>query len=116
MRKARVFFTLFLLGLMVVAAYVLLPTQDTFSLKDTANKLGNKLSNFGGINPEIRETATSVSEHALDLTKNAGNVLGAISDDKSDQPLHEKAFEYGRYEYCKQVITDYETRQNYSKK
>jgi len=115
MRKARVFFTIFLLGLMVLAAYVLLPTQDTFSLKETANDLGSKLSNLGGLNPELNQVATEVTQQATSLTKDAGNVLRTISSDKSDQPLHEKAFEYGRYEYCKQVISDYEARQNYSK-
>lgn len=115
MRKMRAFFTVVLLGLMIVAAYFLLPTQDTFSLKEVTGDLGNKLSNLGEINPEMKQTAEDVSNQAFDLTKNAGSVLGAITSDKSDQPIHEKAFEYGRYEYCKQVILDYETRQNYSK-
>ena len=115
MHKFRAVITLVLLGLMVLAAYVLLPTQDTFSLKETANELGSKLSNLGGLNPELNQVATEVTQQATSLTKDAGNVLGTISSDKSDQPLHEKAFEYGRYEYCKQVISDYEARQNYSK-
>ena len=115
MRKMRAFFTLISLGLMVVAAYFLIPTQDTFSLKSVADNLGGTLKNAGNLSPEFSDTASSVTEQAQSLSKNAGSVLGAISSDKSDQPIHEKAFEYGRYEYCKQVISDYEARQNYSK-
>lgn len=29
-------------------------------------------------------------------------------DESQDKPIHEKAFEYARYEYCQQVIRDYE--------
>jgi len=111
MRKMRAFFTLTLLGLMVAAAYFLIPTQDTFSLKSVTDNVGSALKNVGDLSPEFSDTASGVTEQAQSLSKNAGSVLGAISSDKSDQPIHEKAFEYGRYQYCQQVVADYEARQ-----
>lgn len=30
-------------------------------------------------------------------------------DENNPRPIHEKAFEYARYEYCKQVVKDFES-------
>ena len=32
-------------------------------------------------------------------------------DETQSKPIHEKAFEYARYEYCQQVIKDYEAEE-----
>ncbi|GIK84437.1 MAG: hypothetical protein BroJett025_10590 [Patescibacteria group bacterium] len=54
---------------------------------------------------ELSKRTTEVSQHA-------GNVLGSsvkAAPEENTTPIHEKAFEYGKYIYCKQVVTDYET-------
>lgn len=53
----------------------------------------------------------NLSERTVEVSKHAGNVLGSSVQpvpDENTTPVHEKAFEYGKYIYCKQVVEDYE--------
>lgn len=63
-----------------------------------------------GVKSTESELAT-LSQRTTDVSKHAGNVLGSsvqpVSEENST-PIHEKAFEYGKYIYCKQVVDDYE--------
>ena len=61
----------------------------------------------------------SQAQSAAPQLMQAGNVLGAATNSSGSpsantQPLPQQAFEYGRYIYCQQVVSDYETR--YGKK
>lgn len=52
-----------------------------------------------------------LSERTVEVSKHAGNVLGSTiqpAPEENTTPIHEKAFEYGKYVYCKQVVADYE--------
>lgn len=54
----------------------------------------------------------TLSEKTADVTQKAGDVLSSSvqpPEEENTTPIHEKAFEYGKYVYCKQVVTDYET-------
>lgn len=54
-----------------------------------------------------------VTERTGELTGTVGQVLGEavkVASDSSEQTLQERAFDYGRYLYCQQVIKDYEAR------
>jgi hypothetical protein len=66
-----------------------------------------------------QQAANFVSQQTASITsKNAsGSVLGAVSNaassvnlQKQDPPLTQRAFEYGRYIYCQQVVNDYQSR------
>ena len=47
------------------------------------------------------------------LSEQAGEVLGeAIKATEGDEPLTEKAFEYGRYLYCQQVVEQWDKDQS----
>lgn len=55
----------------------------------------------------------SITERTGQLTSNVGKVLGtAVTEASSsaDKSLQERAFDYGRYLYCQQVVKDYEAR------
>lgn len=52
-----------------------------------------------------------LSEKTADVSKHATNILGSsvtVASEQDATPIHEKAFEYGKYVYCKQVVDDYE--------
>ncbi len=53
----------------------------------------------------------TLSQKTTEVGKHAGNVLGSsvtAATQEDATPIHEKAFEYGKYIYCKQVVDDYE--------
>ena len=55
---------------------------------------------------------STLGEKTVEVTKHTGNVLGSsitTAPEAEQTPVHEKALEYGKYIYCKQVVTDYET-------
>jgi hypothetical protein len=54
---------------------------------------------------------SGLSQKTLEIGKHAENVLGSsvtAVTEENQTPIHEKAFEYGKYIYCKQVVDDYE--------
>lgn len=80
--------------------------------------------------PQLPQNVTDqtkvLGERTAEVTSHVQNVLGAyVQNNASDeagtggtsnnisaeQPIHEAAFEYGRYMYCQQVVKDYESRQ-----
>ena len=108
MHKLRIFITVILLLLIAVAAYIIIPARDTFSLRDAGSQLANTL-----LPGEVDATLESASKQAKALQEHVINILGAtdkINADGTKQPIQERAFEYGRYLYCNQVVTDYESR------
>lgn len=55
---------------------------------------------------------STLSQRTTEVSKHTGNVLGSSIQPASEEqqtPIHEKALEYGKYVYCKQVVEDYET-------
>lgn len=114
MRKLRIFITVTLLLLLAVAAYVIIPARDTFSLKEAGTQLtsifNNTIANKVQIPDELDITLENASAQAKALQEHATNILGATDRDNPEQPIQERAFEYSRYVYCNQVVTDYESR------
>jgi len=119
MRKFKIIFTLLLLCGMAFAASILIPARDTFSLKETSEQLVSSLqkniadkSSDVALPGEIDATLTNVSTKTKVLREHASNVLGVSDKNQPDQPIQERAFEYGRYLYCNQVVQDYKTRES----
>ena len=55
----------------------------------------------------------TLSERTAEVSQHAGKVLSSSVTAPAKEettPVHEKAFEYGKYIYCKQVVSDYETQ------
>jgi hypothetical protein len=59
---------------------------------------------------------SQVSSRLGIASQEGGAVLGAVVqvNEEEKKPIHDKAFEYGRYLYCQQVIKDYDASQNKS--
>lgn len=53
---------------------------------------------------ELSERTSEVSQHTSTVL---GSSITSVSDENIT-PIHEKAFEYGKYIYCKQVVDDYQ--------
>ena len=91
-----------------IKATPLAPVAEKFESIDTG-----ELTNSFQMGVQNAESEISgLSEKTAEVTKHTGNVLGSsITTAPEDQqtPIHEKAFEYGKYIYCKQVVSDYET-------
>lgn len=59
----------------------------------------------------------TLSERGREVGEHVSKVLGESiqADDGAEVPIHERAFEYGRYIYCKEVVKDYEDQENQPK-
>ncbi len=65
-----------------------------------------------GLLPENPEASLSeLSSRAKTVAEQTGSVLGtAVQQSSESGSLQERAFDYGRYLYCQQVVKDYESR------
>jgi hypothetical protein len=81
--------------------------SDQSSEEASPNDLKSKLSfDSDGASNQIQILA----ERGQEVGGHVGNVLGSYVQvsDAEEQPLHESAFEYGRYLYCQQVVNEFE--------
>lgn len=63
---------------------------------------------------EVDEQVSVLSERSQEAFSQTQKVLGeSITANPEKQPLHEKALEYGQYIYCKQVVDQYESQENF---
>lgn len=114
------FFKIFLLVLiiLVVAGFVAVPlfVKETvaFSIPGVQKTITIEPTNVANLKTDTAEQISTLTTQASKLTDNTGKVLGsAIQADTSDtKTTSEKAVEYGKYLYCKQVVEAYETEKN----
>lgn len=66
----------------------------------------------GNIIPQNAEKSVQeLTVRAQNAMNQAGTILGTAVQQSSDSgSIQEKAFEYGRYLYCQQVVKDYESK------
>ncbi len=94
----------------------ILPKLKATPLAPVVEKLENLDSKkiADGFQNIVQNTETEIftlSEKTAEVSKHTGNVLNSsvkAATDAEATPIHEKAFEYGKYIYCKQVVDDYE--------
>lgn len=95
-------------GVYVATNRGLLPGGKLASLMNTVNwlkqapisQVAAPAQQIGNLSSQVETTASQ-----------AGNVLGTyVQADEDRQPLHQKAFEYARYTYCREALIDYEKR------
>ena len=105
-----------LLVLTGVAIFVLDKTG-----KVSAAELMTRLTQFIPLKPEqwqpVAEDAQiqveNLSSRAQDVAAHSQKVLGEsiqVNDQEKEKNLGEKAIDYGKYLYCKQVVDSYEQR------
>jgi len=68
------------------------------------------------ITQDVGEQTKILGERAKKTGEHIQQVLGEsvkVNEAENDQALHEKAFDYGRYIYCKQVVEEYDNARSY---
>lgn len=83
---------------------------DSLELPDSSKLTENAPQSFS----ELSEDAKLQSQDLLDRAKVAGgelqNVLGVVTATGSSEPVQERLLEYGQYQYCKQVVAEWEKK------
>jgi hypothetical protein len=75
--------------------------------------VANVLNTATTVPQQLLSTGQTTISQAIPAVEQGGQVLGAqINVKKSDKSIPERAFEYGRYQYCVQVVKDYEEQQS----
>lgn len=74
-----------------------------------------KTEQFAPLSIEAQKQLEIVSERTQEIGEQSQQVLGETikvneAATSSDKPMYEKAFDYGRYVYCKQVVDDFEEK------
>lgn len=67
-------------------------------------------------NIDTGEQLKTLGERAGEISQHTQKVLGASiqKNEKEATPIHESALEYGKYIYCKQVVSTYESAEKAS--
>jgi hypothetical protein len=82
----------------------------------TSQKISDKIASLQSSLPlNTTEQLSTVSERTGQLSGTVGQVLGEavkVASTSGESSLQERAFDYGRYLYCQQVVKDYEARTN----
>lgn len=113
--------TLLFVILLLVAGLVVFGGKLPFKLPEPLNtwsgrfnpnghqltELSNNLDNIGFGNWQTN--LLSLGERSRVIQETVSQIMTtAVKTDETDKPLTEKALEYGRYLYCKQVVEDWE--------
>ena len=121
MGKIKIFFWLLgMLSITAVGAYFF-AEKSTSELAESLRPYTQKLNPVAeSLQPltenietpkidQLPEVAT-LTERSQELTDHVGTVLGdSVNEvDAEQQPLHERAMEYGQYLYCKGIVEEYE--------
>ncbi len=67
-------------------------------------------SQWQKISSDIQDQSKILSERAKETSSHVQQVLGTNIEvnEQEKQPVHQKAFDYGRYLYCKAVVEEWE--------
>ena len=80
-----------------LAKYNLTPALALFRNKANLDQAGGQVTNL--------------AERSKELGQGSQQVLGTFIEAEEDgEAFHSKAFEYGRYLYCQQVVKEYEKK------
>jgi hypothetical protein len=66
---------------------------------------------FQTVVKQTESEISGLSEKTAEVSQHTSNVLGSSIkqvENEDATPFHEKAIEYGKYVYCKQVVDDYQ--------
>lgn len=70
-----------------------------------------KAESFDQLPTQFQSIISSTVSQSTQVAGQAQNVLGTYIEPtlaEDEQPLHQRAFEHGRYLYCQEVIKEYE--------
>ena len=89
----------------------------TDSFTSFSNQVSEKSPQVKSVSFDASSQLQTLSERAGEVGQHAQNVLGSSIqvNEEEKKPIAESAIEYGRYIYCKQVVTEYEAAMEKSK-
>lgn len=91
----------------------LIPDQNLISNLPTKVSTNLSTLNIPQLPDATGEQLSLVSNRTAEVSETVGEVLGTAIKEASpsgSSSLQERAFDYGRYLYCQQVVKDYEAR------
>ena len=82
-------------------------------IKGVQNWITQKNEQLKPLTQDAQKQIEVLGERTKEVSEQSKQVLGEtvkINEEltKDERPVHEKAFDYGRYIYCKQVVQDFE--------
>jgi hypothetical protein len=89
----------------------ILPDQVPDLPKEKLEELVNKTPSFNSFQATTGDQLEVLSSRAKEVGNYAQDAFQLGIKEDTDQPVHEKAIEYGQYVYCKQVVETYENNQ-----
>lgn len=117
MQRLGAIVVLIVLAIGGYVAYQYQVTKQIPDLKKAADTFAHFTSQVSDTSHTVKIPETDATQQLQVLSQRAGevgqhaqNVLGSSIqvNESVKKPIHESAIEYGRYVYCKQVVTDYE--------
>lgn len=109
-------------GFIAYTAYVTKQRPTPATITATFNSLREQVTTTS---PKVHSASTdagsqlqTLAQRAEEVGQHAQNVLGTsiqVNEEKAKAPIHETAIEYGRYIYCKQVVSEFEYAQGVEK-
>lgn len=114
----KIFSIILVLLILTGGSIFLLDRTGKVSATELMNKLTQiipvKQDRWQPLADDAQVQVENLSSRAQDVAEHSQKVLGdsiQVNNQESDKNLGEKAIDYGRYLYCKQVVTDFESRQ-----
>lgn len=83
----------------------------TATVTGITSKISETSPKVQGTTQDASSQIQTLTQRASEVGQHAQKVLGTSIqvNEAEKKPIHQSALEYGRYIYCKQVVTDYET-------
>lgn len=84
--------------------------KATETISSVTSQISDKSPTVQTATTDASSQLQTLSQRAGEVGQHAQNVLGTSIqvNEEEKKPIHESAIEYGRYIYCKQVVTEYE--------
>ena len=90
-------------------------TDKLGMIKKVNDFVSQKSQSLSPLAQDAQEQLQVLEDRGQEIGKHTQKVLGETikvnqEADQNKRPLPERAFEYGKYLYCKQVVSDYESK------
>lgn len=112
-----IFLLIILIGFSVAGLFIqkksAVLSEKFGQVKGISDFLVQKGQELAPLSEDAKKQLEVLSERSQEVGEHSQKVLGETikineQAEKDERPIHEKAFEYGKYVYCRQVVDDYE--------
>lgn len=80
--------------------------------EEMVDEQDKKSNNWQQLGADLQNQTQTLSERAKETGSHVQQVLGSSVqvNEQEKQPIHQRAFDYGRYIYCKAVVEEWENK------